>query len=425
MHKVFSIVFLFTCHIGLSQSKLDITTYDKGNPLIEVIKYDKLMGSTFVITAIDSSYARGNEICKRAIIYGNDIESKISSWDENSQTFKINKYAGIMPVKVDKELFDLIYRSKKISELTDGAFDISYASMDKVWDFTKDTITLPSKEKIKDAIAKINYKHIILNTQDTSVFLKTPGMKIGFGAIGKGYLADEIKKFLISNGIQSGIVNAGGDLITWGNPIGDTAWDLGIANPTFKNSILAKLKIKDKALVTSGDYEKFIVIDDNKYCHIINPKTGYPVNFLNSVSVLSNSAELADALATAIFVMGEKEGIGLVNDLNGVEAFAIKEKEIFASKNIEIENTQTITGEYKYYADNSAFKPCGSTHWTPITFPEPILAERQYISLLDGNYNNTVLLTSKGSFIEVKRESKTIKVFKVSEIVKMELRNCD
>ena len=435
MFKYIGTFFLFFSSIGLSQIDVNssqpfifpLNLGDSGE-LVEVIMQDKLMGSTFMLTVIDSSYDRASKICKEAASYGRQIEAKISSWDVNSQTSKINKYAGIMPVKIDKDLFGLIARSKKISELTDGAFDISYASMDQIWDFTKDTIDLPTNEEVVAAVSKVNYKNIILNKEDTTVFLKTPGMKIGFGAIGKGYLADEIKKFLISNGIQSGIVNAGGDLVTWGSPINDTAWEIGIANPKFKNSVLGQLKIKNKAIVTSGDYEKFFTIKGRKFCHIINPNTGYPAFYVNSVSVLCNSAELADALATAIFIMGEERGIELINKLNGIDAVVIKNKKIFTSNNIDIqgyEKTEPIIGEYKFFADNGALKPCGTNKWEAISFLDPGKAEKEYMSTLDGYFTNTVLLTAKGSYVQVKRESRTITIFKVSEIVKMEMKECD
>lgn len=383
------------------------------------------MGSTFVLTVIDSSYARANKMCADATSYGRQIEARISSWDQNSQTSKINKNAGIMPVKVDKDLFDLIARSKKISELTDGAFDISYASMDIIWDFTKDTIELPTDEEVIAAVSKINYKDIILNLEDTTVFLKTPGMKIGFGAIGKGYLADEIKKFLISNGIQSGIVNAGGDLVTWGSPINDTAWDIGIANPQFRNSVLGQLRIKDKAIVTSGDYEKYVLINGAKYCHIINPKTGYPASYLNSVSVLCNSAELADALATAIFVMGEEKGIELVNKLNGIDAVVIKDKKIYTSNNIDIETPKSnnIKGEFKIFADNAIFRKCGSENWNPIIFENQAEVEKQYFAeKLESD--SQIQIEVSGYYKEIKQERKSITTFMVTKLLYLITNTC-
>ena len=170
------------------------------------------------------------------------IEKIISSWDANSQTSEINKNAGIKPVKVDKELFDLIERSIAISELTDGAFDISYASMDKIWKFDGTMTTMPSAQEIQASVAKVGYKNIVLNKEKTTVYLKLKGMKIGFGGIGKGFAADKAKSLLISKGVKAGIINASGDMNTWGKQPNGEDWT-AITNPMNKNNAFGLLPI--------------------------------------------------------------------------------------------------------------------------------------------------------------------------------------
>jgi len=155
----------------------------------------KLMGSRFDITVVTDDSSLATEYISIAIKEISRIEKLISSWDTNSQTSEINRNAGIKPVKVDKELFDLIQRSLAISKLTDGAFDISYASMDKIWKFDASMKTMPSEEEIKKSVSKVNYQNIIVNEENKTVFLKLKGMKIGFGAIGKGYAADKTKTY--------------------------------------------------------------------------------------------------------------------------------------------------------------------------------------------------------------------------------------
>jgi len=247
----------------------------------------------------------------------------ISSWDASSETALINKNAGIKPVKVSLELFKLIERAKQISEITDGAFDISYSSMDKIWKFDGSMTSMPTNEEIRKSVAKVGHNNIILNTADNTVFLKYKGMKISFGAIGKGYAADKAKELLVSKQVPAGIINAAGDLTTWGTKASGEKWLIGIANPLSKDKIFSWLPILESSVATSGNYEKFVIINGKKYTHIIDPRTGYPSAGINSVSVFAKSAELCDALATAIFIMGKNAGLSLVNQLGGTEVIIV------------------------------------------------------------------------------------------------------
>lgn len=295
------------------------------------------MGNRFDITVVAKNQSEGYFYINMATNEISRIESLISSWNPNSQTSLINKNSGVKAVKVDKELFQLIERSIEISKITDGAFDITYASMDKIWNFNQDTSSLPSEIEINSSISKVGFHNIILDKEASTVFLKIKGMRIGFGAIGKGYAADRAKALLISKGVSSGIINASGDMNTWGkNENGDT-WKVAITNPLNKDKVFALLPLNEGAVVTSGNYEKYTIINGEKYSHIINPKTGFPSKGLSSVSVFSPNAELADALATAVFVMGQEIGLDRINQLPKVECIIIdNEGSIFTSKNIKI-----------------------------------------------------------------------------------------
>ncbi len=296
-----------------------------------------LMGSRFDITVVEDDAEKAGLYINTAIDEIKRIEKLISSWDPESQTSRINKNAGIAPVKVDKELFDLIARSLIISKLTDGAFDISYASMDRIWKFDGSMTKMPPEEIIKQSVEKIGYQNIILDHDNQTVFLKLKGMKIGFGGIGKGYAADKAKQLLIEKGVQSGIINASGDMNTWGKQPDGKDWMVAITNPMDKNKAFALLPIKEGAVVTSGDYEKYVVFDGVRYSHIINPKTGYPAKGIVSATVFAPKAELADALATSVFVMGIKVGIDRINQIPGVECVIIDDQgKIHSSKNINI-----------------------------------------------------------------------------------------
>ncbi len=297
----------------------------------------KLMGSRMDITVVVEDSVAAEQYIDIAVEEISRIEKLISSWDPDSQTSLINKNAGIRPVKVDQELFNLIQRSIQISKVTDGAFDISYASMDKVWRFDGSMKQMPMEEDIRNSVERVGFKNIVLNSSDHTVFLKKQGMKIGFGAIGKGYAADKAKELLISKGVKAGIINASGDMNTWGTQTNGDEWKVAITNPMDKNKAFALLPVYNSAVVTSGDYEKYVSFNGVRYSHIIDPRTGYPATGIISATVFAPKAEMADALATSIFVMGIDTGINRINQIPNVECIIIDDKgKIHNSDNIKI-----------------------------------------------------------------------------------------
>lgn len=296
------------------------------------------MGSRFDITVVAANPVQGNEAIDLAVAEISRIEKLISSWDPDSETSGINANAGIRPVKVDPELFQLIERCLAISKLTDGAFDISYASMDKIWKFDGSMTSMPDPEAVRASVSLVGYENIVLDKQQETVFLTKAGMKIGFGAVGKGYAADKAKALLLAHGIQAGIVNASGDMATWGRQPNGDEWKVAITNPMDKNKAFALLPISEGAVVTSGNYEKFVTFGGKRYTHIIDPRSGYPATGLLSVTVFAPRAELADALATSVFVMGKDTGINRIDQLPRIECIVIDEQgNIFTSENIKIE----------------------------------------------------------------------------------------
>ncbi len=299
----------------------------------------KLMGSRFDITVVANSETEGNQYINTAVSEITRIEKIISSWDSNSETSEINRNAGIKPVKVSEELFNLIERALAISKLTNGAFDISYASMDRIWKYDGSMEQMPSKENIKASVSKVGYKNIILNKEEQSVFLKLKGMKIGFGAIGKGYAADKAKALLINKGVKAGIINASGDLNAWGTQANGKDWMVAITNPLNKEKAFSWLPVINSAVVTSGNYEKFVRFNGIRYSHIIDPRTGYPSTGIISVSIFTSNAEFADAISTSIFVMGVDTGLNFINQLKGVECIIVDENnKVHTSKKIKLEN---------------------------------------------------------------------------------------
>ncbi|MGN7515372.1 MAG: FAD:protein FMN transferase [Allomuricauda sp.] len=290
---------------------------------VTVKKTLKLMGTRFEITVVAPNEEIGYINIDVAVSEIERIESVISSWNENSETSLINKNGGIKPVKVSRELFNLIERAIKISELTDGAFDITYASMDHIWKFDGTMDKVPTEAEIRNSVSKVGFKKIQLDVENQTVFLPEKGMRIGFGAIGKGYAADRAKDLLVSKDVKGGIINASGDLTTWGTKVTGEKWLVGIANPLSKDKVFSWLPIVESSVATSGNYEKYIMLNGEKYSHIIDPRTGYPTKGINSVSIFAKQAELCDALATAVFTMGRDVGLHMINQIDGVEAVVV------------------------------------------------------------------------------------------------------
>lgn len=296
------------------------------------------MGNQFEFTLIDENENRAEENFEIAIEEIRRIETLLTTFSDTSITYKINENAGIKPIEVDNEVFDLIKRCQFISKITQGAFDISYGSLDKrFWNFDLKMTSLPEPETAKKAVALINYENILLDENNKTVFLKNKGMRIGFGGIGKGYAAEMAKKKLIKNNVLNGIVNASGDLSAWGFQENGEAWTIGIADPNQRKSIFSTFKITNKAVATSGNYEKFIVIDNKRYSHTIDPKTGYPISGIKSVTILADNAEIADALATPVTVMGIEVGLNFINQLKTIGCIIIDDNDkTYFSKNITI-----------------------------------------------------------------------------------------
>lgn len=296
-----------------------------------------MLGSPFEISVVASDSIKANEYSNLAINEVKRIENLISDWIPTTQISEINKNAGIQPVKVDEEVFDLVERAIKISKLTKGAFDISYASMDKIWKFDGSMKEMPTPETIKKSVERIGYQNIILDKESKTIFLKLSGMKLGLGGIGQGYIADKVKELLQSKGCNSGLVNVSGDINTWGKQPNGELWTVGIVNPMNKNKVFATFPLDNSAVETSGNYEKFVTFNGIRYSHIIDPRTGYPATGIVSVSVFAKQTEIADALATGIFVLGVEVGLDLVNQLKGIECIIVDDKgKIHASKGIDI-----------------------------------------------------------------------------------------
>jgi FAD:protein FMN transferase len=298
----------------------------------------KLMGNHFELSVVSDNESWAEEKIDLGVEEIRRIEKLLTTFKDDSETNLINRNAGIQPVHVSEEVFRLIERCKRISSFTQGAFDISYGSIDKrLWNFDKTMTSLPDLNLAKQMVRLINHQNIILDHEHQTVFLKEEGMRIGFGGIGKGYAAEMAKRIMKNAGVTSGIVNASGDLAAWGYQPDGKPWTIGIVHPDAAHLPFSYLNVTDMAVATSGNYEKFVMINGVKYSHTINPRTGLPVRGIKSVTIISPNAELCDALATPVTIMGVIAGIHLINQLKGIECIIIDDdNHLYTSKNIRL-----------------------------------------------------------------------------------------
>jgi len=292
-----------------------------------------MMGDRFEISVVGNNPHWAEERIDDAIAEINRVEKLLSAFSDDSTINQVNRNAGIKPVKTTGEIFRLIDRSLQISELTHGSFDITYSTADKDSIDLNDT---PIKIASKTAVS---YKNVVLDANAQTVFLEEKGMRIGFGANSKGYAADRAKYILQMQGVSSGVINAGGDLLTWGTQPDDEPWTIATADPAQKALPFANVEISNMAIATSVNAGKYTAILNKKYLSTINPKMGFPVSGIKSVSIMSPGAELADAMATPVMSIGINAGLYLINQLNQMACIIIDDHDrIYTSKDISIPN---------------------------------------------------------------------------------------
>jgi len=321
---IFLIIFISGC--GTKEySKVEFLM----DTVVEIKVYHKNKGEAQ--KAIDSSM----EEMRR-------VEQKMSFFLPGSEVSRINKEAFLKGEKgsllterwitVSDELFSLLEESVLLSKLTKGSFDITIFPLWKIWKFRGENPEVPGKREIERVLKLVDYNNVIL--KDGRINFARKGMGIDLGGIAKGYAVDAAVNVLKEKDINSAMVNAGGDMYVLGRKQGKP-WRIGIRHPRREGEILGIIEVENKAVVTSGDYERFFFSGGKRYHHIINPKTGYPADECQSVTIVAKEATFADGLATGIFVLGPKEGMALIENLEGVEGVIInKEGDVSVSSGL-------------------------------------------------------------------------------------------
>ncbi|MGI9541851.1 MAG: FAD:protein FMN transferase [Cyclobacteriaceae bacterium] len=294
------------------------------------------MGSQFSIKLVETNKGRAAHMTGKAIAEIQRLEAKLSEFLPGSEVSKININAGRNPVRLSEEVYQLLLQCQYISEITDGAFDITTAAAKNLYNFDRNSHRHPSQQLVDQRSQIISYKYLHLDKTNYA-FLQKPDSKISLAAIGKGLAADKAKDLLLDEGIESGVINASGDIAAWGANLEGQPWWVGITNPDDNKQVLLKIPLRNRSISTSGNQYQFFTDDGIKYSHTLNPKTAKPLSGIKSVSIVHESATISDALATAVNVMGAEKGIRFVNAMRNTSCIIINDQnEVFSSRDIEI-----------------------------------------------------------------------------------------
>lgn len=227
---------------------------------------------------------------------------------EDSELTRLNANAAAKPVTVSEELFHVISSAQRIAQATDGSFDVTIRPIADLWGFIWKQHRLPTPSEIETVLAHVGYQHVHLNATNRAVHFAKPGISIDLGAIAKGYAVDCAIEKLRERGVTNALVRAGGDLRAMGRPRDRAAWEVQIEDPERQGS-RTTIRLNSAALSTSGNYENFFVVDGRRYSHILNPKTGMPIEGVAACSVRAATCMESDAWATALFVQGPEQSL--------------------------------------------------------------------------------------------------------------------
>ena len=283
-----------------------------------------LMGTIVEITAVGDK-RNCQQAMKSAFDEIRRIDSLMNVHAEDSEIFRINASAGKSAVEVSSDTLTVINQSLRFADLTDGALDITVAPLMDLWGFGGESTRVPLDDEVKEKLSLVDYRKVHVDKDRSTVELPS-GMRIDVSGIAKGYAVDRAIQVLRDAGIRNALVSAGGDIYALGSPSRKKLWRIGIRHPRDNSDLLGILELEDKAVATSGDYENFFEVDGKRYCHIIDTRTGRPVEGIMSVTIVADNTMEADALATAVFPLGPDDGMKLIESLEGVDGLIMTGK---------------------------------------------------------------------------------------------------
>jgi FAD:protein FMN transferase len=322
-------------------------------PAVEVDGGSRVVMGTFArIVAVANSDRKANRAIKAGFNELTRIDAMMSDYKAESELSKVNREAFAKAVKVSPELFEILQISVNYSKLTNGAFDITVGPLVGLWKRAGETNSMPDADTIAAAKARVGYEKLILDAKAQTVRFAVEGMRLDLGGIGKGYAVDKTVEAMKRKGAIGGLVDSGGNILCFGRPAHGGNWLIGIQDPReiknqnaksknaeedIDNQPLMVLKLRDCAVATSGDYQRFVVVEGKKVSHIIDTNTAAGASKMAGDTIIAPKAVDADALSTAVNVMGAEKGLELVDSLLGVEAIIVtREGKVIKSSGVDV-----------------------------------------------------------------------------------------
>lgn len=281
---------------------------------------------------------KDNRILDEAFDKIKDLEDLLSVHRIGSDPFKINQNAGKEWVDISEETLEVLTICQEISRLSNGYFDITVGPLVKLWAIKPPNGYVPTKDELINALLLVDHRKLKIDSVNSRAFLEAENMEINLGAIAKGFIADKIKEQLTEKGVKSGVINLGGNIVILGNRVDGKGFMVGVQEPdSERNDYLGLVEVSDKAVVSSGTYERFFEQDGKRYHHILNPYTGTPEeNSLDGVTVIAKDSTYADALSTTLFLLGLEDGLSLAEGMKDIQAlFITKDKKVYTTSGLK------------------------------------------------------------------------------------------
>ncbi|MBI5116081.1 FAD:protein FMN transferase [Candidatus Poribacteria bacterium] len=310
-----------SCWIGMISFIMSALSCHAGTGRVPYEERADIMGTVFTIT-IDSP-GNHKQATRAAFEEIRRLDRQMSTYKEESEISEVNRQAGKKPVSVGPDFWNVVTACRLYFDLSEGSFDPTVYPLMRMWGFTRHEGRLPTSDEIRKTVPLLGFGKVGLDESMRTVGFQREGMGLDFGGIAKGYAVDRAIDVLRQFGITSAIIDAGGNFYALGTPAGRAYWRAGIRHPLRLEEVIARLPVTGKGVSTSGNYERFFEIGGRKYCHIMDPRTGWPVEGMLSATVIADTATAADALSTAVFVLGEEKGMQLIEQLPNVEGILI------------------------------------------------------------------------------------------------------
>ncbi|NLL04230.1 MAG: FAD:protein FMN transferase [Clostridiaceae bacterium] len=348
MRKEFILFVIVLVTISVSACDKLETQFDKNSTNVPYENEDFAMGTIISQRIYDNN---AEEISKKVMDKIREIEDKMTINKSGGEIDKLNASAGIDFVELNEDAIYVLEKAKEFSKISNGAFDVMVGPLVKEWGVFSDNPSIPSAKKIEDLLSLVNYEDVIIDKSISKAKLRKKSQVVDLGGIAKGFAGDKAIELYREHKVNSAFINIGGNIVLLGSKPDGSLWKVGVRNPTGpEGTYIGVISAKDKAIVSSGDYQRYFEKDGVRYHHIIDPRTGYPADSgLIGTTVISDLSIDADALSTATFVLGLEKGMDLIEELEGVEA-------VFITKDKKIYITKGLSSSFKFEDDNNEYE---------------------------------------------------------------------